>query len=350
MEQVRLLLAIVLSFLVFFLWNLFLVDPESTRQTEPPGQEASQQVQEPRQRPYIPQEGEGQSEPESAMTVKSLPEAPAAETARTIHVSTAMLDLKVSEKGALVKSVLLKAYRETIDNDSPLHDMIFGEANPGSLAVGFAADQVTGWETAVYAADSANDTITVTDKPEKLTFTWVSPTGIVVEKAFTFFPDDYLIGLKVSLKNGSDRELREFFSLSLTKYMPKSKTRFGFEGASALLDNRLLQVDTDDLDEKNSFSGPIGWMAVQDRYFMSGVIPEKAVETSFQVDIGKDFLLESAYLQPIGTLLPGSQKTFDFHLFFGPKSLSLLKSYDYQLDEAIDFGWFDFIAKPVCGY
>jgi len=344
MDQMRLLLAIGLSFLVFFLWNLFFTDQEAVQKQR--SEKTAQTTQEALKSPYVPQsEQPGQSAEKVEPVAGQKPVLPT-EASRIIQVATAAFNLRVSEKGALLKSVKLKKYRETIAEDSPFLEMISQEVNPGSVRLGFGDKNFPGWEDAVFTADIATDTVEVKDKPQKVSFTWVSPRGIVVEKIFTFFPDDYLIGLKINIKNGSDSALKEFLSLSLTKHLPENKNRFGFEGPSALIGNKLLQVEQGDIEEKNLYTGEIGWIAVQDRYFMSNIIPENPVETSVRLNINQNLLLQSEYIQPIGSISPGTQKEFDYRLFFGPKSLSLLKSYGYQLDEAIYFGWFDIIAKP----
>jgi YidC/Oxa1 family membrane protein insertase len=57
-------------------------------------------------------------------------------------------------------------------------------------------------------------------------------------------------------------------------------------------------------------------------------------------------LLEAQYVNPPKEIHPGAQEQVKFNLFFGPKSIKLLKSLGYDLNLAINFGWFDFIAKP----
>ena len=56
--------------------------------------------------------------------------------------------------------------------------------------------------------------------------------------------------------------------------------------------------------------------------------------------------LEAQYINPQKEIQPGSQEQVEFNLFFGPKSLKLLKSLGHDLNLAINFGWFDFLAKP----
>src|SRR5690606_35001344 len=57
-------------------------------------------------------------------------------------------------------------------------------------------------------------------------------------------------------------------------------------------------------------------------------------------------ILESQYVQKTSVIQPGTQQTYEYELFFGPKSMKVLSEVDYNLDKAINFGMFDFIAKP----
>ncbi|MBT9438576.1 MAG: membrane protein insertase YidC, partial [Desulfobacterales bacterium] len=106
------------------------------------------------------------------------------------------------------------------------------------------------------------------------------------------------------------------------------------------------QVDIDDIKDKNIYSGELKWIAVQDRYFMSCIIPESAVTASMRLFLDKDNVLENQFVQPESIINPGTQRTFGFHLFMGPRSTKVVKEIGYDLDKAINFGMFDFLAKP----
>jgi YidC/Oxa1 family membrane protein insertase len=43
---------------------------------------------------------------------------------------------------------------------------------------------------------------------------------------------------------------------------------------------------------------------------------------------------------------PGTQKRYEYEVFFGPKSMKVLGGLAHELKRAIHFGMFDFIAKP----
>ena len=344
MEQVRILLAIVLSFLVFFLWNLFFVEKPTVK--EQPAEKGTQAEVPAAQPPVVAKKEAVQAFDSQKKTDADAGTQTQIAQARILQINTPMYSVRISERGAIFKSFRLNHYRETSDPESDALEMISQEMNPGSVGLGFGGQGVTGWQEAVFEANVDTDVVDVSGQPRDISFAWVSPEGVVVEKRFSFVPDSYLIEMTVSIRNGSAADLGDFFYLYLTKFLPESKQRFGFEGPSALVDGGLQQVEMDDIKEKDLVTGTIGWIAVQDRYFMSNIIPENPAETGMRIRIHENTLIESRFIQPMGTIASGSQKAFRYRLFFGPKSLEILKSYGADLDRAIDFGWFDFIAKP----
>jgi YidC/Oxa1 family membrane protein insertase len=60
----------------------------------------------------------------------------------------------------------------------------------------------------------------------------------------------------------------------------------------------------------------------------------------------EDRLVHNSYREPITNMQSGTESTFSYDIFFGPKSIKLLNQMDNGLDKSINFGMFDFIAKP----
>ena len=86
-----------------------------------------------------------------------------------------------------------------------------------------------------------------------------------------------MIGLNVTVKNDSNQTIKDNLTLSLFRSMSGKESRYGFEGPSALINNKLKQVKIKKIKKKNIFPGDIKWIAVQDRYFMSAIVPDEAV-------------------------------------------------------------------------
>jgi YidC/Oxa1 family membrane protein insertase len=121
---------------------------------------------------------------------------------------------------------------------------------------------------------------------------------------------------------------------------------YAFEGPSALNNDDLMEIKTKKLKDQNTFDGKINWVALQSRYFMSGLIPDKVEEARLHLALESEKVLTAQYQQSEKTIPPGNQYTFKYKLYIGPKRISQLRNVGNNLEKLIDFGWFDFIAKP----
>ncbi|MBW1899472.1 MAG: membrane protein insertase YidC, partial [Deltaproteobacteria bacterium] len=250
------------------------------------------------------------------------------------------------EKGACFKSLILKNYREKVSQDSDLKEMISKENTIGTIIEGFSANSVEDLNGAVFTASALSDRIRVDGSSKKLTFSWMSKSGVVIEKTYTFHPDRYLIDLDLSILNKSDTVINDNLEISLVNKVSEKSNSYGFEGPSALINDKLEKVDLDDIDEKNSFTGNIKWVSMQDRYFISGLIPRQKNSAAMKLYLDENRSLKTTYSCPVPSLSPGEIQRIGLQIFMGPKSVSILKEANAELDLAVNFGFFDFIAKP----
>jgi YidC/Oxa1 family membrane protein insertase len=338
MEQARLVIAIALSLFVFILWNFFFVEKKEN-QPPKPAQEKEQKTDE---KPNILKKE--QNVAEKTILPAKIPAFPL-KPARTVTVKTPLYRVKISEKGAVFKSYVLKNYRETVDADSPLLEMIPPDISNGTIFLGFLDNSLGGLNNAVFSGDVDAKSVDVTDKSKDISFVWTSPQGVTIEKKFSFSPETYMIDLGVTIKNLSGKTLLDSLVLSLTQPAQVKQSRYGFTGPSALINNKLIQIKTKKIKDKNIYTGNIKWVAVQNRYFMSAIIPDDPVNGSMHLSLD-DKVLTNGYVRPEMVMGSGTQRVFKYKLFFGPKSMKILKGLNYDLVKAVHFGMFDIIAKP----
>jgi YidC/Oxa1 family membrane protein insertase len=340
MDHVRVILAIALSFLVFIVWQFLFASKEPVRRAEQSATVPSTAEEKiATEKPYAQKQ-------EAEKGTEAQPSAPAVKVGRTITVDTPLYRIEFLEDGAAVKSIVLKKYREHVDKDSPLKQLVAPVLEDGTDLVRFVPNGQPELKDAVYTAETAAQRIDVADKAQDLVFTWNAPDGVVVEKSFRFDPKTYLIGLTVAIKNGGTKPLTGRLALTLNSIIPKVKRAYGFEGPSAYINNELQQVDIKDIEDKNTFEGVIDWIAIQTRYFMTSIIPESPTDASFHLISKENNLVVAQLILPETTINSETQQSFKFELFQGPKSMSLLDSYGYNLGKAVNFGMFDILAKP----
>ncbi len=335
MEQARLLIAIAISFLVFFLWSVFFAPPAPVQRPEQTAERA----------PAIYQE----TEP----TMRETPERGPADTvglepgrtARRITVDTPLFRMTLSETGAAVVSMVLKEYRETMAADSPNKELVSEELPLGTALTYFEGSGIRGLERALYSATQAPDIIHVAGQAVDVRFVHENGEGIRIEKTYRFFPDTYLVDISVNIENRTTRPLDGTLKMALRNYGNDFQGQMGFQGPSGLVNNRLEQVKLKNIAEASPVQGALHWVAIEKQYFMDSLIKRESRDAQMIME-SSNTLLENQYAIPNVAIAPGGREIFDFSLFMGPRSLSVLRSAGHNLDRAINFGWVDFIAKP----
>jgi len=343
MEQGRIFLAIVLSLVIFLVWDFFFVDREALQQKKPVEQKEVTAIPPPQSAPTTPTA----EPPKSLPVVENNPLQPAvAEPPKTITVETPLYIAELSEKGGNITGFTLKHYRESVESDAPFKQLI-SENNPlGTIRFNLAGKNESGIDAAIYKTDTATGEIKVSERAETITFTRQSADGIIIEKIYLFSPDTYLIDFDVILKNQNNHPISEQPSLSLVKFDDNQDTGYGFTGPSGFINGKLKQIKKKKIAEQNEFTGNIGWVAIQDRYFITAIVPKIRENYTMRLSIEDSALIHSQLVAPTTTINPTAQQKFGYQLFFGPKSLRLLRQFDNDLHKAIYFGWFDILAKP----
>lgn len=86
-------------------------------------------------------------------------------------------------------------------------------------------------------------------------------------------------------------------------------------------------------------------------YFLKVFLPEsgrldyRIMATNPVSDGGCD--IATVLEQDFGRVEPGDQVALDFQAYYGPKDLGTLRQHDSRLTEAVDYGFFSVIAKPL---
>jgi len=343
MDQARLLIAIVASLVVFLAWH-FIFSPQEDKQqaakkVEAPAATKEQPVQE-KEKPYTPETET--IEPAQAPTTPLA----APPMARTISVDTPLYEAKISENGAAFYSFLLKNYSETVAKDSAPKQILTGKETLGVGQLGFAGKSVPGLDKSAFVADLTSDQLKVTDSSRDIKFSWRTDDGILIVKTYTFMPDSYVVGLAVTIHNGSNRVIQDKLFVTLNGKAPGDKRLYAFEGPSALINNELEEIKIKKIKEQNTFEGKISWIALQSRYFMSSIMPKQIEDASMRLALISDQFVSAQYVQPEKNIPPGTRYTYDYQFFIGPKRIETLKTVGNDLQKVVNFGWFDFLARP----
>ncbi len=159
--NIRTFLAILLSFLVVFVYQYFFAKNLETQkqeqaQTQTQAQPGQQQAAAPAAVPGAP----------AVKAPAAAPVAKAAPAARDIRVETPLYTAVFSTRGGALKSFKLKEYKATLEENSPLIEMVqVQEGSELPLATGFADSSVNLAADIVYEADRKELDLTKDAKP-----------------------------------------------------------------------------------------------------------------------------------------------------------------------------------------
>jgi len=358
----RALLALALSFLVFISFIYFGDKLKKPTVPEPP---AAKTAAKPEAPPPAPPEARPLPAPPPVRPLVGRP-------LKEAVVETPLFRAVFTELGGRLKSFQLKKYRQTMPV-TPIYRFTLGpvdleleryqdpektEANPKELVrTGKSQDLPLGlgWEgkdltvPALLPYEASATALTV--KPGEsatLKFTGASPEGLNFTKTFTFRADSYAFDLAVKVANQTGRSLEGHLDLDLiANYAGEDVSRFGFLGFNGSINNRLEEIKTGGLKELKTFSGKIDWAALDEGYFLTAMAPLAAPKALLTLKETPPGPMVASLRTPLESLAPGQASQLSFTLYFGPRSLDDLKPLNLGLERVVNFGWFDFMGKPL---
>ncbi len=344
MDNQRVLLAVVLSLAILLGYNYFFIpSPVPPTGLQDTGTETAQIV------PGVP----SPSRPATAET-PSLLSTPAVTVTpgrqgRDIYVETSLYQAVISENGGGVKSFKLKNYNEQLDPASGFKELNKQEKFQ-ELPLYFSwGNEPASAVVPVYEADKSELRL---DNGESATLTMHAklPSGVVMSRVMTFRDDSYEIGLDVSVLNSSPEHQVQgagYLRLVNEPFSKNDNERFVFTGPALFQNNALEQIKVKDLEDgAQERSGNLEWIAYQGIYFMMAVIPGGDSHTA-HFDLLGESKVSSTLSAGVVAITPGAEKTYSYKVFFGPKKLKVLKEVGHNLNKAVNFGWFDVLAKPM---
>jgi len=332
--NIRTFLAILLSFLVVFVYQYFFsknLETQKQEQTQTQAQTGQQQTAAPAALP-------------SAPAVKA-PAAKAAVAAREIRVETPLYTALFSTRGGALKSFKLKEYKATLEENSPLIEMV--QVQDGSelpLATGFRDSSVNLGTDIMYEVDRKELDLTKDAKPGRLIFSLAVPGQYRVEKIFTFNPDRYSFDLEVRFQNSTNVALNQNLSLRWDEEL--GKKGIDEEGAIAQVKGSTEREGGPKL-EKKTYGPDVGWGGFENKFFIGAMIPKQPALTSatFAKDARGQVVVDLE--GPKNTIPSGQVGIFNYTLYVGPKEYARLKAEGAGLESAINIGnWMKWLAFP----
>ena len=330
----RAFLAVILSIAVFYIFSLFF-GPEKKPVQLPVAQNTAAPAAVAVNQPVVPQ-----GEPATA--------APAIATLKDITVDTDLYTAVFSSRGASLKSLTLKKYREQIP--PPANQVVLGSnVDPSLLTFSTRASGFNLPDSTVFAPDAEAVKLS-TGESKQLSFNYISDQGFTVRKVYTFSNDSYSVKLDTQVFNNSPAPLVGAIQHIMTyPAEPKVKdNRYDTAGSYLYSDNSLKSDKVKDVaTASKKYDKDIQWAGFADKYFLSAILSEKNSILSVELKKNAAGFMESIVSSPQVVVNPGQSATVTHRLFVGPKDIDILKAQGNSLVQSLDLGWFTVIAKPL---
>lgn len=269
---------------------------------------------------------------------------------RDIVVETDKFQAVFSAAGANLKSLQLKGFRTSREAGSGLVSMVDPALGHPTLGVQGQGDWQFGEELR-FSANFADEVLQVVPGEQaQLVFSARGPDGSVVEKIYSFSGDRYDFGLQVRIHNGSQQERQG--QIVLTLQQPWDEQHAEQAGRSFVGPSMLVEGKVKKFKEKELQQGPVridngvAWTGFEDKYFLASLIPLERNGEQFVLET-VDKRIVNRLLSPGFSLAPGKTQEFSYQVFFGPKDLEVLGAVGHDLDKAVNFGFFNMLAKPL---
>jgi len=335
------ILAFVLSIAVFALYFLFMAPQEPVPQ---PGTKAAQ-----------PSPGKKEVAPSPPLAAPADPEKQKVQDAKPrlsgkdIPVKTKWFEALFSEQGGTLKSLKLTAYKERLGEKAFKEMIQVQETGPYPLQLEWVKKTQTPLDQDIYKADRTSLELTPQQPQGTLTFRSVSPQGITLIKTYTLTYDSYRIGLALKVVNAASQPLDDNLALLFeNKFLKTDAAAAAFQGQLTFVNGKYEEKSIDKFDKETVLTGKIGWGALADTYFMGALVPlDSQGIASLKTSRPAPDQIRTAFILPPINLPAGSDKTFQVALYFGPRDIDILKPLNLQLEQAVNFGYFDILAKPL---
>ncbi len=386
MQTKRLILALLLSSAILFLWTYFTPKPPQNQngQAGAPGASPS---------PSAQTENTPAPSPSTAPPASTNPTTPTASNAapkRVITISTPLYQVKFDTLGAEPVSWIVLSNKRT---DTPINSsastrnkkvplqLISPEGlarqprevplqlRTGDSSLDFALSSSTYKVEGIPATEGDTDVTLAAGERKQITFVLEDANGLQVRKTFEFDAERYDTDLAVLVKRGDALVPRVKLTIGPSigdqgvaqhTFYSVAPEAIGFAGESIQRHPAAAINGNSNYPDHMTIGGPVDWAGVGDTYFAMVAVPGQRVEgleyRTVAYEHKTNGTTEKRYL--ITGLVPITADGSRTVIYSGPKDHYLLEDasrdiaarigrQSIDLDGLIDYGWLAWLSRPL---
>ncbi len=269
----------------------------------------------------------GQKQPAASQPDQTMPvaETVAAEV-KEITVETDLYTAVFSSRGGTIKSWKIKHYKDKAGKDVSLLK------HPGVVpALGIGSSSAFDLSGVTFSVSGYDLKLDSANKSGTLVFEYAKD-GRWVRRTYTFSADTYKVDVTDEVSG-----LPEYWITLGSDFGIYERDTSVHSGITVLTGTSLKELAANDLKEPVSFRETLKWIAQEDKYFFSALVPSSPVEEA------RAFLSGES---PVVAFKAAPGKNI-WHLYAGPKEQERLEALNIGLEHVINFGFFSIVARPL---
>ena len=282
----------------------------------------------------------------SPVATTSEPDFPGKET--TIKISTGLATYIFTNKGAMIKNILLTQHKTAEGEPIDLVEQKDNSTFP--LALESNNSQVTNiLQNAYYQPSTMSLELSEFQPTGKLKMQLVHSSGLEVIREFNFRYNDFMIDVETQIKAPALASQNLTYNVLLGPGMGGKVTSqtdyIVFSGATTFVNNERLEAPPEDIVDEVVYRGDLAWTSFQNKYFGTALIPKEGIKSAVVKKYG-----DNVY---VGLKMESVQSSASSShiLYAGTKELQVLEKSGYKLTRLMDYGWFGnkfaFLVKPL---
>ncbi len=264
-----------------------------------------------------------------------------------ITLENEVVKVNLTNKGAQIKSVLLKQYK-----DAQHQPVVLSNKSILAYAINTAPAQSAGIENLYF---TPGEIVKNSDGSQTLQFKLASVNGQSVLHTFTLAPNSYKIGWKLGMTGATQLLTNQQLNLNWTVATEQMERTSQYERqVSNICFSEDNEFDYISSNTDHTFEKPAQWVAVVQQFFNSTLIADNSfnsgsIKWARATDSSKNLANTTSSLQ---VKVPAAATVeIPFHFYVGPNEYDILSKQAPEMDKIINLGrdMYSFV-RPINKY